>query len=174
MENIEIYRSRKKNIIILLVCIAFVCVCVYLTEKDKIARIVGWIGIAFFGACAVALLYAFLRERLLHKPFLVITDSEVRMDGGFKLHSFRFSEVERFIWANVNDVLFITAVLNERAERRKMTDASPAGRFFHRANIRLTGGMENIQADNLTVKPNELFDMLNQRLEAYRQAHPAD
>ena len=135
MENIEIYRSRKKNIIILLVCIAFVCVCVYLTEKDKIARIVGWIGIAFFGACAVVLLYAFLRERLLHKPFLVITDSEVRMDGGFKLHSFRFSEVERFIWANVNDVLFITAVLNERAERRKMTDASPAGRFFYRADI---------------------------------------
>ena len=55
-----------------------------------------------------------------------------------------------------------------------MTDASPAGRFFYRADIRLTGGMENIQADNLTVKPNELFDMLNQRLEAYRQAHPAD
>ena len=174
MENIEIYRSRKKNIIILLVCIAFVCVCVYLTGQDKVARIVSWIGIAFFGACAVVLLYAFLRERLLHKPFLVITDSEVRMDGGFKLHSFRFSEVERFTWANVNDVLFIAAVLNERAERRKMTDASPAGRFFHRANIRLTGGMENIPADDLTVKPNELLDLLNQRLEAYRQAHPAD
>ena len=54
-------------------------------------------------------------------------------------------------------------------EARKMEEAKNAGRAVRRFNTKIAGTPEAIPANDLTMKPKAIIEILNERLIAYKK-----
>ena len=59
---------------------------------------------------------------------------------------------------------FIAVHFDNQEEQRRLQDASKRGRAVRRLNIGMVGAQESIAASGLTMKPQELCDLLNSKL----------
>ena len=64
---------------------------------------------------------------------------------------------------------FITVHFYKQVSEEKMNEASKAGRLVRRFNTRFMGTQGAIGAEALTIKPQALCDLLNERLDNYKQ-----
>ena len=110
------------------------------------------------------MLFLILRERINNKPYYIITDECVIMDSGMKKWEVRFSDVEEFYLINVMSSKQIGIRYKKEIEFQKMNVASSAGRTIRKMNERIAGVQESLPADNLTIKPQQLCDLLNMKL----------
>jgi hypothetical protein len=163
MEEIKIYHSIRKNIAIMAVCFVFVALGVYQLLHGDHAFIV-WAGILFFGIGGLFFVFLMLRERINHRPYYVIADEYVMMDSGMKKWKVSFADVEEFYLINVMSSKQIGIRYKKEIEFQKMNDASSAGRTIRKMNERIAGVQEALPADDLTIKPQQLCDMLNMKL----------
>ena len=97
-EEIRIYRSVWKNVLLVLCCLALAAVSVlilFAENKKPGLDIVAWIAIPlnFLGGLIIA--YKVLKERLSHTPFLVITDKKVVMNNN-GTSEISFADVDAF------------------------------------------------------------------------------
>ena len=74
---------------------------------------------------------------------------------------------EKLSWRDKRKLIAVH--LNKREERRRLQGTSRTERSARRLNIGLTGAQENIAASALTMKPQALCDLLNERLDNYKQ-----
>ena len=123
-----------------------------------------WTGILFFGGGGLFVLFLILRERIAHKAYYIITDECVIIDSGMKKWEVRFADVEEFYLINVMSSKQIGIRYKKEIEFQKMNDASSAGRTIRKMNERIAGVQESLPADNLTIKPQQLCDLLNMKL----------
>ena len=163
MEEIRIYHSIRKNIAIMAVSFAFVALGVFQLVKGDSSFII-WAGILFFGICGLFFVFLMLRERISHRPYYVITDECVIMDSGMKKWEIRFADVEEFYLMNVMSTKQIGIRYKKEIELQKMNDASNVGRRIRKMNERIAGVQESLPADDLTIKPQQLCDLLNMKL----------
>jgi len=163
--TVFIYRSVWKNLLLLLVTLVFVVMGVFALQKHP-DDLMLWLGISFFGIGGVFLLFLVLKERLMRTPFLTVTDKSVVMST-LKDWEINFVDVERFFLISMGRTKFIGIEYKPGVEHQKMDDATTLGRWVRQFNVKASGFQESIPADGLTIKPQQLCDLLNERLQSY-------
>ncbi|MBQ6069352.1 MAG: hypothetical protein IJK84_07615 [Bacteroidales bacterium] len=128
-----------------------------------------WCGLLFFGIMALFFPLVALWERLLGRPAIVVMADKVVCTALWKRSEYRFDEVMRFKMTQMGVQEFISVHFVNREEQRKLQDASRMGRAVRRLNIGMVGAQESIAASGLTMKPQALCDLLNERLDNYKQ-----
>jgi len=171
-EEIKIYRSVWRNALLILCCLAFAAgsVLILLDGNEKPLKVIiaAWTGILFFGLGGLFVAYFVLKELLTRIPYLVITDEKVIMNGG-KPWEASLADVEIFFLTRVSTAWMIGIKYKKNIEAQRLDNASQWGRALRNFNLDLTGAQESIAATGLTVKPQVLCDLLNERLEESRQ-----
>lgn len=105
MEEIKIYRSLQKNVLLLLLCDACAGIGVYLLIIG-VDALLAWGNIVLFGGGGLYLIYLLVRERLGDHPYLVISDDGVAVDGQ-RVWAVRFADVEAFTLVGVSKSVLI-------------------------------------------------------------------
>lgn len=161
MEEIRIYHSLWKTGLVVLVCFAFAALGIHsLVAHPEKSGFEIWLGSLFFGLGGIFMLWLILRERITNKPYYVVTDESVTMNSGWKAWEVRFDDVERFFLVGK----MIGIRYRKDREIQKMEDASRIGRIVRQFNQRIGGSQEHLYASNMTMKPKELCDLLNERV----------
>ncbi|MBO7138540.1 MAG: hypothetical protein J6V92_08770 [Bacteroidaceae bacterium] len=165
MEEIRIYHSPWRMLLLALVCFVFVALSILMLNNPKngFHVLVAWLGIAFFGMGGLFMLYATLRERLTGKPFLTITDTCI-IYLGVKQTVINFADVKSFEVVKMKDQKFVAIHYKPNVEQQKMDKASSVGRGIRSLNRRLVNAQENISTTGTGMKAEELCDLLNERL----------
>lgn len=125
--------------------------------------VVGWIGVVFFGLGGLYMLYGMLKERLMGKPFLTITDEAVIMDG-MKQAVIRFADVKSFNVVKMGKQEFVAVHYKPGVELKKMDEANGLDRSIRKLNLQLVNAQENISTTGTDMKAQELCDLLNERM----------
>ena len=168
MNEIKIYHSVWKNAITVIACLAMAGLGTFASlQKGGMPWIV-WIAIVFFGLCGLFMAYLVVKEKIAHQPFLIITDESVKMIGG-KGYEVRYADVDAFFMTRVWSAKMIGITYKKEIEARKMEKAKEVGRAVRRFNTMIAATPEAIPASDLTMKPKEIVEILNERLIASRK-----
>lgn len=161
MKEIRVYHSLWKTGLLILVCFAFAALGLHtLIVHPEKNGFMFWLGLLFFGLGGIFMLWLILRERITGKPYYLVTDESVIMNSGLKAWEIRFADVESFFL--VGKMMGIR--YNKDKEIQKMEDASVLGRIVRHFNQRIGGSQEHLYVSNMTMKPQELCDLLNKRM----------
>lgn len=168
MKEIKVYHSLSKNLLLLVVCFVFVALGISTIAnppKDisTFGIVISWTGVLFFGGGALFMLYLILRERLTGQAYYVITDQSLIMHTP-KRYEVRFVDVEAFRLTKVTSNQMITIHYKPNVEVQKFEDASILGRLTRCFNERMAGAQEGLPANGLSIKAQELCDLLNERV----------
>ena len=168
MEEVRIYHTLWGGLAwwVILALLGFVGLFVWLIIDDPALR--GdwrfWFGLIFFGIMALFFPLVALWERLLGRPAVVVMADKVVCTALWRRSEYRFDEVKGFKLTQMSGQEFIAVHFDKQEEQRRLQDASKMGRAVWQLNIGLVGAQENITASGLTMKPQELCDLLNSRL----------
>ena len=146
MQEIKIYHSVWRTLLLTLGCAAFVAMAFMMIAHPSSSRwnpiflqVVGVIGILFF----------------TDKSFIV---------RGSKAFIANFSDVEAFEIVEIGKQKFISIHYKPNVEIQKLEDASFLERLTRRFNTNLTGAQEHLTTTGTNIKTEELFEILNERL----------
>ncbi|MBP3757797.1 MAG: hypothetical protein J6I61_11030 [Prevotella sp.] len=171
METIKVYHSLWKNGLLVAVCLGFTAIGIFLIISGK-DSFLAWLGTLFFGIGGLFMLWLVLRERITHTPYYLITDDSIIMNSGLKTSEVHFADVECFFLTEVGTAGGKTKLIGiqykENVELQKFEDAGKAGRAIRRFNVSVAGSQEALPADGLTINPNDLCEMLNERVKLLR------
>ena len=169
MEEVKIYQSLWRMMLLILASTLFVCGGIFIIHMHRNAYelIAGWVGILFFGSCGIAFIYSLMKERLFDKPHMTITDKEF-IYRRVKTAHVRFADVESFTVRNFkfngSETNFVTINYKPDIERKKMEDASIFGYLFRSLNKQLINAQESISVTGISLTADELCRLLNERL----------
>ena len=165
MEEIKIYHSIWRMMLLILACILFVLGGIFILHmhRNVFELVVGWVGILFFGCCSILYLYSLLKERLFDQPHLTISDESLTYRRYKTIHV-RFADVESFEVRKLGDNEFIAINYRPDVERQKMQDASIIELGMRSLNKRLIDAQESISVVGISIKADELCRLLNERL----------
>lgn len=171
-EEIKIYHSVWKNVLLILCCLVFVAVSIQILldeDEERLRFIVAvWIGIPFSGLGGLLIAYNVLKEQLLQIPYLIITDKKVTMTGRRPWEA-SFADVDSFFLTCISISWMIGIKYKEDIEHQRLDNASQLGRTIRNINVKVAGAQETIAADGLKIKPQALCDLLNERLEEFNR-----
>ena len=168
MNEIKIYHSVWKNAIIIIACLAMAGLGIFFGLRKGEMPLIGWMAIVFFALGGLFMAYMVVKEKTAGQPFLIITDEYVRMNSG-KGYDIRYADVDAFFLTKVWSARMIGIAYRKEIEARKMEDAKEVGRAVRKFNSKIAGTPEAIPADDLTMKPQAIIEILNERLIASRK-----
>ena len=165
MEDIKIYSSLWRMMLLILACLLFVFAGIFILHmhRNVFHLVVGWVSILVFGCGGIVLLWSFLKERLFGQAHLTINDEELTYRG-MKTWHVRFADVASFEVRRLGDNNFVAINYKPVVELQKMENASILGRLFRSMNKHLINAQESISVVDISMKAGELCDILNQRL----------
>ena len=165
MEEIRIYHSPWRMLLLALGSLAFVALSVLMLNhpKNGFHVLVAWSGIVFFGLCGLYMLYATFKERLTGKPFLTITDTCI-INQSLKQTVINFTDVESFEVVKMKDHKFVAIHYKPNMEQQKMDGAGTVDRSFRSLNRKLVNAQETISIVGTNLNAQDLCDLLNERL----------
>ena len=165
MEEIRIYHSPWRMLLLVLGCLGFVVLSILMLNhpKNDFHVLIAWLGIAFFSFCGICMFYSMFKERLTGKPFLTITDTCI-ISQGVKRTVINFADVESFEVVKMNDQKFVAIHYKPDVELQKMDRASSVGRSIRSLNRRLVNAQESISTTGINMKAEELCHLLNEKL----------
>lgn len=175
MEEIKVYRSIWKSLFLIISSFTFAALGILmLRDEDAGDKATAWVSILFFGLGGLFMLYIILKERLSHVPYIVITDTKLVMNIAFRHWEVSFSDVKEFYVIKMRRRGFVITQLigikyKEGVERSKFDNANKAGRAVRKFNRAFYGSQESIPAAGLTMRPQRLCDLLNERVAASKQ-----
>lgn len=168
MNEVRIYHTPWGGRIwwAVLLSLGFVGLFVWLVIEDPALRgdWLFWLGLIFFGIMALFFPLVALWERLLGRPAVVVMADKVVCTTLCRRSEYRFDEVKEFKMTQMSGQEFIAVHFDNQEEQRRLQDASKMGRTVRRLNIGMLGAQESIAASGLTMKPQELCDLLNRRV----------
>lgn len=167
MNEIKIYHSVWKNGITTIGCLAFAVLGLIFLPEDGAPWFV-WLAIVFFGLGGLFMAYQVIKEKITHRPYLIITDEFVQMNSG-RGWEIRYADVDSFFLTKAMSAKMIGITYKKEIEARKMEEAKEAGRAVRRLNTKIAGTPEAIPAFDLTMKPKEIVEILNERLIASKK-----
>ena len=166
MQEIRIYHSLWRTLLLVLCAAAFTYACVTMLIDPRVnlfMKLIAVIGVVFFGLGSLFMLFMLIRERLAHQPFMTITDKCVIVRGA-QAFVVNFSDVEAFEMIQVGSQKFVAIHYKPNVEVQKMEDASFLGRMVRRLNISVGDAQEHLSTSGMSMKIEELFSILNDRL----------
>jgi hypothetical protein len=165
MEEIKIYHSLWRMLLMGIGGLAFAVMIISILHSPRAGNvIIGYIGIVFFGLGGLALIYWALKERLTGRPFLTITDEGIVCNGGWKQYEIRFADVNSFVLLGGRQNKIIGIHYKKGVEHQKMENANLIGRLARKFNLAVSGTQESISVSGVSIKAQELCDLLNDRL----------
>jgi len=166
MQEIRIYHSLWRTLLLVLCAAAFTYACVTMLIDPRVnlfMKLIAVIGVVFFGLGSLFMLFMLIRERLAHQPFMTITDKCVIVRGA-QAFVVNFSDVEAFEMIQVGSQKFVAIHYKPNVEIQKMEDASFLGRMVRRINMGVGDAQEHLSTSGMSMKIEELFSILNERL----------
>lgn len=149
MEEIRIYHTIwRRELFIAIFCLAATFLILLISSFKP-----GKLGIMLFlSLTGLFILFMVFRERLLHRPYLTITDESIIMRREhYPENVIRFDEVKSF----------------ERETQRFLGHTSYTGMII--VHLKNGNGFVNvINASNLIMKSQHLYELLNERLQKSR------
>ena len=168
MNEIKIYHSVWKNTTTVIGCLAMAGLGLFVGLRQGGMPWIVWMGIVFFGLGGLFMAYLVVKETITHRPFLIITDEYVRMNSG-KGYEIRYADVDAFFLTRVWFAKMVGITYKKEIEARKMEEAKDVGRAVRRFNTKIAGTSEAIPVNDLTMRPKEIIEILNERLIASRK-----
>ncbi len=165
MKDIKIYSSLWRMMLLILACLLFVFVGIFILHmhRNVFHLVVGWGSILVFGCFGIILLYSFLNERLFGQAHLTINDEELTYRRFRTIHV-RFADVASFEVREIGDNEFVAINYKPDVERQMMQNASIFGYLIRSMNKRLIDAQESISVVDISMKADELCHLLNERL----------
>jgi hypothetical protein len=170
MQEIKIYHSVWRTLLLTLGCAAFVAMAFMMIAHPSSSRwnpiflqVVGVIGILFFGFGLIVIPSMMIRERITGQAYITISDKSFVVRGS-KAFIANFSDVEAFEIIEIGKQKFISVHYKPNVEIQKLEDASFLERLARRFNTNLTGAQEHLTTTGTNIKTEELFEILNERL----------
>ena len=165
MEELRIHQSLWRVLLLTLCSILMIAASVFLIHfhRNTFEWVIGWIGVLFFGLCCLVWLYSILKEWLMHRPFLTIKDDCLICQAPRKM-VVNFADVSSFSVKKVQNSAFIAIHYKPNVERQKMENASIFGYLFRSMNKQLINAQDSITTTGLSMKAEDLCNLLNKRL----------
>lgn len=168
MQEIKIYSSKKKSVLLLFGSLLFVIGGIFIfanSEKDEVViKIVGIIGILFFGLGVGVSIWTLFQDRLM----LIITEKGVNVNPRKKPDDFvEWKDIRAFTEMSIHSTKIIIMEVKDpqkwideetNAIRKKMME-------FSTNNYR---SPFNFSANAMRISHKELLHLLNENLEKYR------
>lgn len=172
MKEVKIYHSVWKNLPTILISLVFTILFIYALTQGKGTPLWVWVGLLFFGLGGLFMLFMLLRERLLHKPYITITDDKVIVNHVGRIWEYNLADIRRFELHEYRGwgyrFFFYTSIISvhykSNVETKKMGEAKGIDRITRKMSVAMMNAQEGIKADQLTMKPKQLCDLLNKRL----------
>ena len=162
MNDIKVYHSIWKTLLIIIISFAFTAGGIWIRHEH---RFVAWLTILFFGGGGLFTFYVMLKERVTKRPYLIITDKSVTMTGAFnKTWEILFSDVTSFFPIKIRSAKMIGIKYKKNVADKKMDESNKVGKAIRKMNMNIAQTQETIQASGMTIKPQQLLDLLNERL----------
>lgn len=157
---------------VLLVLLALTIVFVIPLSQGKGSLVWNWSLLLFSGSAFLFFLFLILRERLLHKPPLIITEDKIIDNNVGRIKEYHFTDIHHFNLIISPGLYVSRAVIRihymPSVETKKMSEAKGMDRIYRKMNIAMMNAQDSIQVTNLTMKPRQLCDLLNERLKKKR------
>lgn len=165
MKEIKIYSSLWRMMLLILACLLFVFVGIFILHmhRNVFHLVVGWGSILVFGCFGIILLFSFLKERLFGQAHLTIDDEEITYRRFRTIHV-RFTDVASFEVRKLGDNEFVAINYKPDVERQMMQNASIFGYLYCSMNKRLINALDSISVTDISITADELCHLLNQRL----------
>ena len=155
MEEIKVYRSVWKYALAIS-CAALAVVCgILVLDKNPFKA---WGIILLIGGGGLYMTFLLIRERVMDRPYLIIAEKKVIVSAGWKTQEINFSDVEAFSLVGKNIRIKYKVV----AEVRECEDSNWLSNLM--CDFLSTGCLKSIAAADLTIYPQPLCDLLNERL----------
>lgn len=168
MNEIKIYHSVWKNAITIIISLTMAGLGIFVGIREGEFTWIVWMAIVIFGLGGLFMAYMVIKDKIAHRPFLIITDEYVRMNAG-KGYDIRYADVDAFFMTRIWSNKHIGIAYKKEVEARKMEEAKEVGRAVRRFNTKIIGTPEAIPAYDLTMKPGEIIELLNERLIAFKK-----
>ena len=168
MNDIKIYHSVWKNAFTIIACLAMAGLGIFAGLRKGGMPWIVWIAIVIFALGGLFMAYMVIKDKIAHRPFLIITDEYVRMNAG-KGYDIRYADVDAFFMTRVWSAKMIGIAYKKEIEARKMEEAKDVGKAVRRFNTKIAGTPEAIPANDLTMKPQAIIEILNERLIAFNK-----
>lgn len=177
MDEVRIYHTPyggKAWWAILVMLVLFGVFVWLLTDNPSVSNPgVMWFCLISTGVMGLFFPLVALWERLARRPAVTVLPDRIICHVLWKTHIYRFDEVERFGYYKMDlgrtNQEFVTIHFCKQVSERKLQEASRLARAIRRFNTRLSGSQESIGASALTMKPQALCDLLDQRLKEYKK-----
>ena len=168
MEDIKLYYASKgvvKHLLFILV-VAGGIIYSLIHAEDAAPGIGTWTLLALLVLIGVFTVYYGIKKGKNGKPVLTVRQDRVILHG-IKDWEIHYSDVEAFFLSDDKDLLLIN--YKENVAHKKMADASASGRIVRKFSRVVIGSEEGLPASDLNLKPDELLNLMEERLNAYRE-----
>lgn len=168
---VKVYHSLWKNALLAIACFLFALSGWFLVTSSG----TGWsekvlieiFGILFFGLGGIIITVLTIYQRFRRIPYLIIYDDRLEFYRQVqrKYYTINFSDVRKFRFYKWHSLHLIAVDYYKSAYRNKFMEASERKQRLMMFNANITGAVENIFANNLTMKGKEICNLLNARLD---------
>ena len=169
MEEIRIYRIVWKNILAAIVCLALTAFGIIEAINTNDGAGKATVGL-LFGFIGLFALYQTVKVR--QRPYLTITDKcliESRTDRSLPDYTIHFAEVDHFELTRFNILFPLERDIEVYYKKDKDKQKIFSPTFFGRIAAKLFSGADDyIAIHGINMKPQELFDLLSERVYRHR------
>ena len=177
IKEIRIYHSLWKNILLTVGtvgCFAFAAGGYFILHDANTSwptKVFGGIGsMVFFGCGGMLMFMMTLYNITTHIPFLIIHDDRLDIYEQRKrtYRTIYFKDVERFRLISIYSNNYIAIDYCTKPLMRKMENASCLTQRMMKINVSVSGAIESILVQNLTMRGKEICNTLNNRMKIWR------
>lgn len=168
--EIRIYQSVWRNALLVACCLIVVIVGFINLRYGKSHPVMGktldWLVVVLFGGGALFITVTTLHNRIRHIPFLIIYDDRLELykqiTGSYE--TVNFADVQEFRLFKINSAKMIAIDYKEDPLIHKVEESSAVKQKLMEFNFRVAGAIEAIPCTNLTMKGEEICELLNSSL----------
>jgi len=165
MEDIQIYRSTKRTLGLMLLGFGMAGASCFLFQYGETGEIIAWCGLVFFGLASLLLPIMLFIDRKKNRPFITIKSDRVIVRSMFKANEMLFDDVEGFYLYMEGNLVGVR--YNEEAEKRRMKESTFFPYLMRELNGKISGVKESISTGGLTMTGSEIFEIIKTRFEKY-------
>ncbi len=155
-DEIKIYHSIWKTSLLLLVCILFTALAIFM--YDDVNPIISIMTILFFGGGGMFMLYLILKERFSGSPYILITNNYVRINK----RVINFNEIDSLNLIDIRRTKIVGIVYKSSIWQQKYKKMNWLQRI---CAIKYGGAYDGIPISYMTMKANDIYAILCQKLD---------
>lgn len=175
-----IYQRLWYNFRVVLVGLAFVAIGIFMWVKDGseatlLNKVICILTIVFFGGGALVMAYTMFRQKMRGLPMLVVDDKGVTYNYVGGSDFIDFNDVDHFDYCHIGGAKWlgyvdgtnlIAVVFKDKALKERYLASSAVRRMGMRLGEQMAGVAYGLPAEGMTMRRQELLELLNNRLEA--------